>query len=83
MRLITLYTRVFSSTGMISLLQPTPEVFDLFDDVILMREGQVRDRCLPQCSMGVPAVLLLVTMNPSALSPAAHRSSTTAHSPAW
>lgn len=26
---------------MISLLQPPPEVFDLFDDVLLLSEGQV------------------------------------------
>ena len=28
-------------TVMISLLQPPPEVFDLFDDVLLLSEGQV------------------------------------------
>ena len=28
-------------TMLISLLQPTPEVFDLFDDLILMAEGKI------------------------------------------
>ncbi|KAF8398268.1 hypothetical protein HHK36_017195 [Tetracentron sinense] len=32
---------VFNSTMVISLLQPAPETFDLFDDVILICEGQI------------------------------------------
>ncbi|OVA03884.1 ABC transporter-like [Macleaya cordata] len=32
---------VFQSTTLISLLQPAPETFDLFDDVILICEGQM------------------------------------------
>ncbi|GLJ26511.1 hypothetical protein SUGI_0512680 [Cryptomeria japonica] len=33
------YVHVFNSTMVISLLQPAPETFDLFDDVILLSEG--------------------------------------------
>ncbi|XP_010273226.1 PREDICTED: pleiotropic drug resistance protein 1-like [Nelumbo nucifera] len=32
---------VFHSTMVISLLQPTPETFDLFDDIILISEGKI------------------------------------------
>ncbi|KAL8089213.1 hypothetical protein AgCh_038848 [Apium graveolens] len=34
-------THITESTTLISLLQPAPETFDLFDDIILMSEGQV------------------------------------------
>ena len=34
------FTRVMDSTVVISLLQPAPETFDLFDDVILLAEGE-------------------------------------------
>ena len=40
-RTICTFTKTFNTTLMISLLQPNPEVFALFDDVMLMREGQV------------------------------------------
>ncbi|KAL1827281.1 hypothetical protein ACET3Z_005693 [Daucus carota] len=33
-------THITESTTLISLLQPAPETFDLFDDIILMSEGQ-------------------------------------------
>uniref|UniRef100_H3H2P6 ABC transporter domain-containing protein n=2 Tax=Phytophthora ramorum TaxID=164328 RepID=H3H2P6_PHYRM len=33
--------KAFSKTAMISLLQPSPEVFELFDDVILLNDGCV------------------------------------------
>ncbi|KAH9293069.1 hypothetical protein KI387_041723 [Taxus chinensis] len=33
------YVHVFKSTMVISLLQPAPETYDLFDDVILLSEG--------------------------------------------
>lgn len=32
---------VMKSTIVVSLLQPAPETFDLFDDIILLSEGQV------------------------------------------
>lgn len=32
-------THITESTTLISLLQPAPETFDLFDDIILMSEG--------------------------------------------
>jgi len=35
------YTHAMSASVMISLLQPAPEVFNLFDDVLLLSEGQV------------------------------------------
>jgi len=35
------YVQVFMSTMLVSLLQPAPETFDLFDDVILLSEGHV------------------------------------------
>lgn len=35
------YTHAMSATVMISLLQPAPEAFNLFDDVLLLSEGQV------------------------------------------
>ena len=34
-------TNISGYTMVISLLQPTPEVFDLFDDLILMAEGKI------------------------------------------
>ena len=40
-RNITLAARYFRSTYVVSLLQPAPEVVELFDDVMLMREGQI------------------------------------------
>ena len=33
------YVHVFKTTMVISLLQPAPETYDLFDDVILLSEG--------------------------------------------
>ncbi|WVZ78811.1 hypothetical protein U9M48_026461 [Paspalum notatum var. saurae] len=33
--------RVLGGTAIISLLQPTPETFDLFDDIVLLSEGHV------------------------------------------
>jgi ABC-type multidrug transport system ATPase subunit len=35
------FTHQLSATVLISLLQPAPETFDLFDDVLLLSEGQV------------------------------------------
>lgn len=32
---------IFNKTALISLLQPPPETFELFDDVILLAEGQI------------------------------------------
>lgn len=34
-------THITEATLLISLLQPQPETFDLFDDVILMAEGKI------------------------------------------
>lgn len=34
-------THITASTILVSLLQPAPETFDLFDDIILMAEGNV------------------------------------------
>lgn len=34
-------SHVTNATTLISLLQPPPEVFDLFDDIILMSQGKV------------------------------------------
>ena len=34
-------THVTESTILVSLLQPTPETFHLFDDIILMAEGKI------------------------------------------
>lgn len=38
---LSLCTRALQANIVVSLLQPPPEVFDLFDDVILMSEGQI------------------------------------------
>ena len=35
------FTHLMDSTVLISLLQPAPETFNLFDDIILLSEGQV------------------------------------------
>lgn len=32
---------IFNKTAMISLLQPPPETFELFDDIILLSEGRI------------------------------------------
>jgi ABC-type multidrug transport system ATPase subunit len=34
-------THMLESTMLISLLQPAPETYDLFDDIVLLSEGQV------------------------------------------
>ena len=36
-------THYLHLTTLVSLLQPPPEVFNLFDDVILLSDGQVTD----------------------------------------
>jgi len=49
---------ILQGTAVISLLQPAPETYDLFDDIILISDGQVvyhgpRDNVLEFCeSMG-------------------------------
>ena len=35
------WTHITGSTLMLSLLQPAPEIFDLFDDIFLMVEGNI------------------------------------------
>ncbi|KAF3325297.1 pleiotropic drug resistance protein 3-like protein [Carex littledalei] len=35
------YNHIFGTTTVISLLQPSPETYELFDDVILISEGQI------------------------------------------
>ncbi|PKA63442.1 putative pleiotropic drug resistance protein 2 [Apostasia shenzhenica] len=35
------YVHILDGTAVISLLQPAPETFDLFDDIILLSDGQV------------------------------------------
>ncbi|KAL0907286.1 hypothetical protein M5K25_021686 [Dendrobium thyrsiflorum] len=35
------YVHITAATTLISLLQPAPETFDLFDDIILMAEGKI------------------------------------------
>eukprot|EP01018_Ginkgo_biloba_P026506 Gb_37007 [translate_table: standard] len=35
------YVHVFATTMVIALLQPAPETYDLFDDIILLSEGQL------------------------------------------
>ncbi|KAK3219625.1 hypothetical protein Dsin_013595 [Dipteronia sinensis] len=35
------YVHILSGTALISLLQPTPETYNLFDDIILLSEGQI------------------------------------------
>eukprot|EP01018_Ginkgo_biloba_P026515 Gb_28917 [translate_table: standard] len=40
-RCLRQYVHVFRTTMAVSLLQPAPETFDLFDDIILLSEGQV------------------------------------------
>ncbi|KAL2332427.1 hypothetical protein Fmac_020008 [Flemingia macrophylla] len=35
------YVHILNGTALISLLQPAPETYDLFDDIILISEGQV------------------------------------------
>ena len=35
------FVHITNATALISLLQPAPETFDLFDDVILMAEGKI------------------------------------------
>jgi ABC-type multidrug transport system ATPase subunit len=40
-KLLSVIVKTFNSTAIISLLQPPPEVFNTFDDIILMREGEI------------------------------------------
>ena len=35
------FTNLMDATILISLLQPAPEIFDLFDDIKLLSEGQI------------------------------------------
>lgn len=35
------YIHILNGTAAISLLQPPPETFELFDDIILLSEGQI------------------------------------------
>jgi ABC-type multidrug transport system ATPase subunit len=35
------FAHMMSGTVLMSLLQPAPETFDLFDDIILLSEGQI------------------------------------------
>lgn len=35
------FAHIWQATVVISLLQPTPETFDFFDDIIIMSEGQI------------------------------------------
>ncbi|CAN8312262.1 unnamed protein product [Cochlearia groenlandica] len=35
------YVHIFNGTALISLLQPAPETFNLFDDIILISEGEI------------------------------------------
>lgn len=35
------YVHIFNGTALISLLQPAPETFNLFDDIILIAEGEI------------------------------------------
>ena len=35
------FTNLMDATILMSLLQPAPEIFDLFDDIILLSEGQI------------------------------------------
>ncbi|KAJ4714209.1 Pleiotropic drug resistance ABC transporter [Melia azedarach] len=39
--LIRQYVHIFNGTTLISLLQPAPETYDLFDDIILLSDGQI------------------------------------------
>ena len=35
------YIQILKGTAFISLLQPAPETYDLFDDIILLLDGQI------------------------------------------
>lgn len=35
------FAHIFNVTNVISLLQPAPETYDLFDDIILLSDGQI------------------------------------------
>ena len=35
------YVQIFNGTTIISLLQPAPETYDLFDDIILLSDSQI------------------------------------------
>ncbi|KAG5228963.1 ABC transporter family protein [Salix suchowensis] len=35
------YVHIFEGTALISLLQPAPETYDLFDDIILLSDGEI------------------------------------------
>ena len=35
------YVHILNGTAVISLLQPAPEIYDLFDDIILISDGQI------------------------------------------
>jgi hypothetical protein len=41
MQVFRIAVDVFRSAGLVSLLQPPPEVYELFDNVMLMREGRI------------------------------------------
>lgn len=52
------YTHSFRLTTLIGLLQPPPELFDIFDDVLLLSEGFVIYHVCPQRSDKTSAPLL-------------------------
>jgi ABC-type multidrug transport system ATPase subunit len=35
------YVHIFNGTALISLLQPAPETYELFDDIILLSDGEI------------------------------------------
>ena len=41
MNSIKQYVHIFNGTAVISLLQPAPETYNLFDDIILLSDGRI------------------------------------------
>ena len=46
MRNLRDYAHLADATALVALLQPAPEVFDLFDDVMLLSEGASAVVCM-------------------------------------
>lgn len=46
------YIHILRGTGVVSLLQPAPETYNLFDDIILLSDGQIVYQGPRECVLG-------------------------------
>ena len=56
------FVHLREGTVLMSLLQPAPEVYNLFDDVLLLSEGELSDAqvCCSLCYVGLCCAMLCV-----------------------